>query len=359
MSEAKVVFNFEGIDTMIQCTNEEKMKYICERYGTKLQKNINTLLFLYGGNQLRFESSFEQVANSLDKAKKEMKVLVYTKESDDLICPKCGEKIKIKREKLDELISSNNNIKDKIDGIVFDLDMIIKNATLMNTIKNQLKNINIVLNTINEDIKKNNKKITNLLNDNININSNLNNNNFKMNNINMMMNNNMMLTQNNMNMFNNNMNMTSNNNMNMFGNNHMNNMSNNIMQFNNNINNMNMMGNNNISNMNNNMMLNNNMNSFNRNMNNQNQPFPEQEESKNSIFITFTYPKRGQVYLDVDKNQTFTEVIKLLKNKYEWVNSIKNPKYSVNGRQILPGQFITPINKLGIEECTDISIAQS
>ena len=162
-----------------------------------------------------------------------------------------------------------------------------------------------------------------------------------------------MNNMNNMNNLNNNMNNM--NNMNSMNNmNNINNI-NNINMNMNNMNNMNMMGNNNMNNnMNMNMFVNNNMNN---NMNNQNQPFPDQEESKNSIFITFTYPKRGQVYLDVDRNQIFTEVIRLLKNKYEWVNSIKNPKYSVNGKPILPSQFNLPINKLGIEESTDISIS--
>ena len=175
MSEAKAIFNFEGVNMTIQCTKEEKMEDICRRYGSKLKRNINTLLFLYGGNQLNFELSFEEQASSIDKSNKAMKILVYTKEADEFTCPKCGEKIKIKTEKLDELILSNNNIKEKIEGIVFNLDMIIKTASLISSLNSQLKNINVVLNTINEDIKKNNIKIKNLLNDNININESVNN----------------------------------------------------------------------------------------------------------------------------------------------------------------------------------------
>ena len=168
MSEAKVIFNFEGINMSIQCTKEEKMKDICQRYEAKVQKKMNSLIFLYGGKQLNFELSFEEQANSLDKENKEMKVLVYKKEKEDFVCPNCGEKIKLKTEKLDELILSNNNIKEKIEGIVFNIDMIIKSCSLI--VNSQLKNVNFVLNAIKEDIKKNNEKINNLLNDNININ---------------------------------------------------------------------------------------------------------------------------------------------------------------------------------------------
>ena len=175
MSEAKVIFNFEDVNMTIQCIKEERMKDIWQKYGTKIQRNINTLLFLYGGNQLNFNLSFEEQASSIDKSNKEMKVLVYTKEADEFACPKCGERIKIKTEKLDELILSNNNIKEKIEGISFNLNMIIQTASLISTLNSQLKNINLVLNTINEDIKKNNAKIKNLLNDNININESINN----------------------------------------------------------------------------------------------------------------------------------------------------------------------------------------
>ena len=54
MSEAKVIFNFEGVNMTIQCTKEEKMKDICQRYGTKIQRNINTLLFLYLLKSIKF-----------------------------------------------------------------------------------------------------------------------------------------------------------------------------------------------------------------------------------------------------------------------------------------------------------------
>ena len=52
MSEAKVKFTFNCCDTIIQCLINEKMKDICQRFASKIGRNINTLIFLYGGNQL-------------------------------------------------------------------------------------------------------------------------------------------------------------------------------------------------------------------------------------------------------------------------------------------------------------------
>ena len=164
MSEANVVFNFNGQNIKIQCKKEEKMKDICERYVFKIQKNLNTLLFIYDGSILKFELSFEEQANSIDRNIREMKVSVYTNDTDEFICPKCGEKIELNNEKY-EIILINDNIKDRINRLKSIIENMIKNS-IIDSMNNQLKNINILLNSINEDIKKNNDKIKNLLKDN-------------------------------------------------------------------------------------------------------------------------------------------------------------------------------------------------
>ena len=77
---SKEIFIFGGIEVIIQCTKEEKMKEICQRYVNKIEKNLNSLIFLYGGKQLNFNLSFKEQANGLDKERNEMKVLVYKNE---------------------------------------------------------------------------------------------------------------------------------------------------------------------------------------------------------------------------------------------------------------------------------------
>ena len=166
MFEANVKFTFNCINTIIQCLIDEKMRDICQRYSSKIGRNINSLIFLYGGNQLNLELSFENQANSLDKNDKEMKILVYEKQIEDFVCPKCGEKINLNSEEIDKIILFNNNIKDKINGVESILENIIKNS-LINSINNQLKNINIILNVINADIIKNNERLEKLLDNSI------------------------------------------------------------------------------------------------------------------------------------------------------------------------------------------------
>ena len=139
------------------------MKDICLKFAAKVNSNLNSFLFLYGGNQLNFELKFKEQANSFDKINKEMKILVYKEGDDTIICPHCGKKIKLKTEKIDEIISKNKNIKDNVDGIKLQIENIIKNSTI-NQINTQLKNVNIILNTINQDINKNIEQLKSLLN---------------------------------------------------------------------------------------------------------------------------------------------------------------------------------------------------
>ena len=82
MSKAKIIFNFEGIDITIQCSIEDKIKDICQKFGTKIENNINSFIFLYGGNQINKELKFKEQANLMDINRNEMKVLVYNNEND-------------------------------------------------------------------------------------------------------------------------------------------------------------------------------------------------------------------------------------------------------------------------------------
>ena len=129
MSEANVVFTLDGSNLTIQCSKTDKMRDICQRFAIKAEKNINSLLFLYGGNQLNLDLTFEIQATLLDKANNEMKILAYENEINSFACPKCGEKIHLNIEIIDKIISSNANIKDSVDGIKISIENLIKNSS--------------------------------------------------------------------------------------------------------------------------------------------------------------------------------------------------------------------------------------
>ena len=162
MQGSNVIFILDGVNLSIQCNENDVMKDICQKYVNKIKRNINTLIFIYGGNQLNFNLKFKDIIT--DKESKEMKVLVYSNENDEFICPKCGEKIKLNTEKIDDIILSINNLKETIDSAKSIIEGMIKISS-EHIVNNQLKGVNLILNTLNEDIKKTKEKVKNLLND--------------------------------------------------------------------------------------------------------------------------------------------------------------------------------------------------
>jgi len=163
MSNASVIFSFEVRDISMHCSIDDKMKDICQKFANKIKRNFNSLYFLYGGNQLNFQLSFKEQANLIDKERNKMKVLVYKNDSDELSCPKCGKKIYLNNEKINDIKSSINNINDIVKGVKLNIENIIKIST-MDNVNVQLKNVNLIFNNLNEDIKKLDKKFDDLLN---------------------------------------------------------------------------------------------------------------------------------------------------------------------------------------------------
>ena len=100
MSKAKAIFTFDGAKLTIQCKTNDKMRDICQNFSTKVNKDMNSLLFLYGENLVNLELSFNSQASNIDRNIKEMKILVYNNEDKIFICPKCGEKLKLNKEKI-------------------------------------------------------------------------------------------------------------------------------------------------------------------------------------------------------------------------------------------------------------------
>jgi len=179
MENVNVNFNFEGRDIIVQSSKKDQMKTVCQKFALKAETNLNSLIFLYGGNKVNLDLSLEAQASAIDKKNNEMKILVYIKENEDeLTCPKCGEKLNLNSQKIDELILSNNNLMDSISGIQDQLENVIKISTV-NKVNNQLKNIKTLINAINEDIQKNNAKLQNLSKEIIIVDNNYNNNNIQ------------------------------------------------------------------------------------------------------------------------------------------------------------------------------------
>ena len=82
MSKVKINFELEGINVIIQCSEEDRIKDICQKYVTKIESNINSLIFLYGGNKLNMELRFKEQANLIDINRKEIPEEKYMTENN-------------------------------------------------------------------------------------------------------------------------------------------------------------------------------------------------------------------------------------------------------------------------------------
>ena len=129
MSQVEFIYN--GEKTIIQCQSNEIMKDICQKFRNKINLDKNKAIF-YSYNAkigINEELKFEETANSTDKKRKKMSILVYDTEmqlnkkeidiikSKNTICPKCKENIKmdIKDYKINLFGCKNNH---KIQNIL-------------------------------------------------------------------------------------------------------------------------------------------------------------------------------------------------------------------------------------------------
>ena len=81
---ASVEFQYNGTMTVIQCQENQKMKEICNNFIIKSKIKENEIYYFYDGKaglQFNKELTFIQMANSLDKTRKKMSVLVYENEN--------------------------------------------------------------------------------------------------------------------------------------------------------------------------------------------------------------------------------------------------------------------------------------
>ena len=124
-------FHFQGGVVSIQCQQNEEIIQIFQKFGLKVQKDINSLNFLYKGTIIDNKKKIEELLNSEDKKRKKMEIIVFpinetnenknviTRKADQVICPKCGEisKMILKNYKISTFDCKK---KHKIDNIFLD-----------------------------------------------------------------------------------------------------------------------------------------------------------------------------------------------------------------------------------------------
>ena len=81
MSQAE--FNYEGTILNIQCNPEEKMEDIINRFIIKIGKKKEELYFLYSGNIIKEDLTYNNQVNENDKKRNKMSILVNNKSNED------------------------------------------------------------------------------------------------------------------------------------------------------------------------------------------------------------------------------------------------------------------------------------
>ena len=150
---AEVLINYEGQSIKIQCNKNQKMEDICNKLCNKINMNINSLLFLYGGNQLNLNKLYYEIS-------KQNKIIILVYENKNEICSKCGRVLNDKI--IDEIFLLNNNLNQILIGLKGQIENIINdinNNKDIIIINSQLKNINFIINNIKDDIIKENNKL--------------------------------------------------------------------------------------------------------------------------------------------------------------------------------------------------------
>ena len=153
---AEVVFIYNGINTIIQCNLNEKIKDISKRFKDKANLNNKNINYTYNGKLvLNEELTFEELANTEDKIRKKMSFIVFDNlievkdeekekekiKSKDIICPYCKENIRmnINEYKINLLKCKNGHNKE---NILLDEFEETQNINLTDIICNICKNNN-------------------------------------------------------------------------------------------------------------------------------------------------------------------------------------------------------------------------
>jgi len=128
----EVEFIYNGSKIIIQCKKNEKMKNIWESFINRINENKDNIYFSYDGktgNTFNENLTFENMINSEDKKRNKMNILIFRNEikgrgkdnlkSKDIICPICGENIRININNYKIALFKCKN-KHKIDNILLD-----------------------------------------------------------------------------------------------------------------------------------------------------------------------------------------------------------------------------------------------
>ena len=104
----EIEFNYNGKIIVIQSNKEEKLKDVFDKFKTKSNIESNSIYFMYSGNILKEDKlTFEEIISEEDRRRNKMNIIVNDVSNSnpeeeeiitklkEIICPECGESIKM------------------------------------------------------------------------------------------------------------------------------------------------------------------------------------------------------------------------------------------------------------------------
>jgi len=82
---SKIIFNYDGKDVVIQCSFDEKMKDIYQKYCSKQYIDITKVYFVYNGNIIDEETICNKIINEEDRNRNAMNILVNDNDDETII----------------------------------------------------------------------------------------------------------------------------------------------------------------------------------------------------------------------------------------------------------------------------------
>jgi len=115
----KLIFNYKGLETVIQCNIYEEMEEVLKKYKSKMEIEIDNVYYLYNGDKINKENKLEEIINNEDRRINKMVILVddlNEKEDNNniietkgIICPECNENVIININEYKLIMKCNNN----------------------------------------------------------------------------------------------------------------------------------------------------------------------------------------------------------------------------------------------------------
>ena len=134
---AKVEFMFDGQKIDVFCNDTDKFAKIIQKFCTKVQRDSDNLCFLYNGQIVNINLTFLNLANSIDKKRKVISLIVFEQYAKN-----DSKFIKENKELKDKLFQAYKKIdeqKEEIEELKYKMT-IIKSES-MNQINNLMKTI--------------------------------------------------------------------------------------------------------------------------------------------------------------------------------------------------------------------------